>query len=79
MGPLALDFPLPRLKQPVSPFSFIVSDQGRTPLVFVIIFLVSLFFSTSPARFKNSVFQRCSPSRVCDERGQAAPLTAARR
>ena len=38
------------------------------------------FFPTQPVPFQTRCFfQRCSLSRVCDERGQAAPLTGPRR
>lgn len=75
----APNFPPSCLKQPASYVLPLAPDQFCHPVFLTdAVFLLPHFFSTSPAPFKDSVLQRCSPSRVCDERGQAAPLTAAR-
>ena len=75
MGRFVLKLPPSSLKQPTK------LSSTPFPLVFLAedVFLSPIFFSTSPAPFKNGVFQRCSPSRIFDKRGRAASLTGPRR
>jgi hypothetical protein len=71
---------LPPYRGGSSPFSVPQVPQPFFHSVFLAeaVFL-SIFFPTQPAPSQTALFQRCSLSRVCDERGKAAPLTCPRR
>jgi hypothetical protein len=71
---------LPPCRGGCSPFSNPHSPQPFSHSVFLAEVVFSpFFFPTQPAPSQPVLFQRCSLSRVCDERGKTAPLTCPRR